>query len=215
MHARKIWVFDLDNTLHDATPHIFPHINRGMTDYLSKHLGLDRAQADSLRRQYWERYGATLHGMMRHHNIKPEHFLEQTHDFPELSKMVVYEPQLRYSLRAFPGRKIVFSNAPLHYALAVLKILRIDDLFKGVFSIEHAKFRPKPDAYGFFRIFRKMGMNPSGFIMVEDTLDNLRMAKKLGMKTVWVTSSCRRPSYVDMNVSSIRDLSRRQFKLFN
>ena len=25
------WIFDLDNTLHDATPHIFPHINRSMT----------------------------------------------------------------------------------------------------------------------------------------------------------------------------------------
>ncbi len=213
MRAR-VWVFDLDNTLHDATPHIFPHINRGMTDYLQKHLGLDREEADSLRKFYWERYGAPLHGMMLHHDIKPEHFLAQTHHFPELAKMVVGESQLRHSLRDFSGKKIVFSNAPLHYARAVLRILRIDDLFDGVFSIEYAKFRPKPGAYGFFRIFRKMGLNPSRFIMVEDTLANLRMAKKLGMKTVWVTDSRHRPSYVDMNVSSIRDLSRRQF-IFN
>ena len=36
----KIWLFDLDNTLHDATPHIFPHINRSMTAYLQRHLRL-------------------------------------------------------------------------------------------------------------------------------------------------------------------------------
>jgi putative hydrolase of the HAD superfamily len=23
-----VWIFDLDNTLHDADPHIFPHLNR-------------------------------------------------------------------------------------------------------------------------------------------------------------------------------------------
>ena len=38
----KTWLFDLDNTLHQATPHIFPHINRSMTDYIERHLGVDR-----------------------------------------------------------------------------------------------------------------------------------------------------------------------------
>ena len=34
MRRHLTWIFDLDNTLHDATPHIFPHINRSMTAYL-------------------------------------------------------------------------------------------------------------------------------------------------------------------------------------
>ena len=33
MHART-WIFDLDNTLHDARAHVFPHIDRSMTAYL-------------------------------------------------------------------------------------------------------------------------------------------------------------------------------------
>ena len=37
----KTWLFDLDNTLHQATPHIFPHINRSMTEYIERHLGVD------------------------------------------------------------------------------------------------------------------------------------------------------------------------------
>ena len=36
----KTWLFDLDNTLHQATPHIFPHINRSMTEYIERHLGV-------------------------------------------------------------------------------------------------------------------------------------------------------------------------------
>ena len=38
-----MWVFDLDNTLHNASPHIFPQINRAMTTYMQTHLGLDEA----------------------------------------------------------------------------------------------------------------------------------------------------------------------------
>ena len=88
----RVWVFDLDNTLHNASPHIFPHINRAMTSYLQVHLGLDEAAAGELRRHYWQRYGATLIGLMRHHATDPRHFLRATHDFPELGKMVVHEP---------------------------------------------------------------------------------------------------------------------------
>ncbi len=213
MRSGKTWVFDLDNTLHDAMPHIFPHINRSMTDYLEQHLGLQRPDADSLRRRYWEKYGATLCGMMRHHETNPDHFLKHTHDFPALPEMVVHEPMLRKSLFSFRGRKYLFSNAPLHYALSVLKILGIMDLFDGVFSIEHSRYRPKPDPYGFFRVFSRAGMKPSRLVMVEDDLENLRMAKKLGMGTVWVTSSLQKPAHVDMSVSSIRELARRQFSL--
>jgi acetylglutamate kinase len=36
----RTWIFDLDNTLHDARPHIFPHIDRSMTAYLAEHLDL-------------------------------------------------------------------------------------------------------------------------------------------------------------------------------
>ena len=84
---RPVWVFDLDNTLHNAAPHIFPHINRSMTAYLQQHLGLDEQTAGELRRHYWQRYGATLSGMMKHHGTDPEHFLWHTHQFPELPQM--------------------------------------------------------------------------------------------------------------------------------
>jgi len=44
--------------------------------------------------------------------------------------------------------------------------------------------------------------------MVEDSLENLRTAKRLGMKTVWVDQSSRSPSWVDANVRDIVRLPR-------
>jgi putative hydrolase of the HAD superfamily len=42
--------------------------------------------------------------------------------------------------------------------------------------------------------------------MVEDTLVNLRTAKKLGMKTVWVSGARRAPLFVDVKISKLSDL---------
>src|SRR5690348_15843518 len=182
----KSWIFDLDNTLHNAVPHIFPRINRAMTDYLQAHLGLEELAATELRRRYWMRYGATLLGLMRHHGTDPRHFLLQTHRFEDLERLVVCEQQLRAVLARLPGRKFVFSNAPVHYSRAVLKALCIADLFDGVFSTVHTRYRPKPDCYGFLRLTRANHRRSQRCSMAQVTLFNLRTALKLGMKTVWI-----------------------------
>lgn len=207
------WIFDLDNTLHNATPHIFPHINKSMTAYLQQHLALEEQAANDLRVDYWQRYGATLSGMMRHHGTDPAHFLWHTHQFPELPQMVVYEPQLRQVLQRLPGKKLVFSNAPQHYAQAVLKLLRVDDLFEDLFAIEHTRYQPKPRMAGFMRLLRKHRLNPARCVMVEDAAENLQAAKRLGMHTVWVNSTPRAPAYVDVKIRTVMELPRAMSRL--
>ncbi len=214
MNAASVWVFDLDNTLHNATPHIFPHISRAMTSYLQSHLGLDEAGANALRIHYWQRYGATLLGLVRHHpEIDPRHFLWHTHQFPQMHSMLVFERGLRGLLRRLPGKKIVFSNAPAHYAYAVLEAMGVAHLFADVISVERTGFRPKPAAHGFRHLFRVHGLRPERAIMVEDDLDNLRTAKRLGMRTVWVTRASKSPPFVDVRVKSVLQLQRALEKL--
>jgi len=206
--AAPLWIFDLDNTLHDATPHIFPHINRSMTAYLQEHLQLDEAAASALRMHYWQRYGATLSGLMIHHNTDPDHFLWHTHQFPELDRMVLREPRLRHVLKILPGRKIVFSNAPQRYAHAVLKLLRVDELFDDVMAVEQTRFRPKPDVFGFMRLLKRNRVKAAQCVMVEDSLENLHSAKKLGMRTVWVDTGSQYSPSVDVKIRDVMQLPR-------
>jgi putative hydrolase of the HAD superfamily len=207
------WIFDLDNTLHDATPHLMPHINRSMTEYVQRQLALGEAEAARLREQYWRRYGATLLGLMRHHDTDPHHFLWHTHQFPELRRMVVADRAALQGLRKLPGRKLVFSNAPAHYAHAVLDILGLAGFFDAVYTIEHTRYRPKPDLAGFRLLLHTEGVVPERAVMVDDTLVNLRAARRLGMATVWVSRQPRAPGYVDARVVSIRELPRRVGRL--
>lgn len=206
-------MFDLDNTLHNAGVHIFPHMNQAMTEYLQTHLDLDEAGANALRERYWLRYGATLQGLMRHHGTDPDHFLWQTHQFPDLHQMVLRQRGLRAALQRLPGRKLVYSNAPAHYTRRVLALLGIADLFEQVFTIEHAGYRPKPDPHGFRRLFRRMRLNSENCVMVEDTLANLKTAKRLGMKTVLVGALPKRPGYVDLSVKTVMQLPRAQRRI--
>lgn len=210
---RPVWVFDLDNTLHNASAHVFPHINRSMTAYLQQHLGLDEQAASDLRVDYWQRYGATLSGMVKHHGTNPHDFLWQTHQFPELPDMVLRDPRLRHALKKLPGRKLLFSNAPQHYARAVLQLLRVDDLFDDVFAIEHARYRPKPQLQGFVRLLQKHRLNPARCVMVEDCVKNLQAAKRLGMRTVWVDATPRQPAYVDVKIRDVLALPRAMSRL--
>jgi putative hydrolase of the HAD superfamily len=204
----RVWIFDLDNTLHDARPHIFPHINRSMTGYVAGLLDLGEEDANALRDAYWKRYGATLIGLIRHHRVDPGHFLRETHRIPDLDRMLVGRRELRSVLRRLPGRKIVFSNAPAHYVDAVLRALGVRDLFDDVFSIESTRFRPKPQAHGFVRLMHAHRLVASRCVMVEDSLENLRTAKRLGMKTVWVTESICAPAWVDASVRQLFRLPR-------
>ena len=211
--AKRTWLFDLDNTLHNANQHIFPHINRLMMAYICHHLNVDEAEATRLRQGYWDRYGATLLGLMRHHGTDPHHFLHHTHKMPDLERMVIIEHRLKVMLRRLPGRKIIFSNAPLKYTEAVLRITGIRHCFDAVYSVERLRFQPKPATGGFLRLLHDERLSPHSCIMVEDTLSNLKTAKRLGMKTVWVSARTRQPPYVDLKLTSVLDLPSRLGRL--
>ena len=204
--AERTWLFDLDNTLHNASRHIFPAIGRSMMAYICRHLDVDEAEATRLRQIYWKRYGATLLGLMHHHGTDPAHFLHHTHQFPDLAALVSVERGLKTMLDRLPGRKIVFSNAPLHYAEAVLSIAGIHRCFDAVYAVERLRFQPKPAIGGFLRLLHEERLDPRSCLMVEDTLPNLKTAKRLGMKTVWVSACTRRSPCVDVKVTSVLDL---------
>jgi putative hydrolase of the HAD superfamily len=203
----KVWIFDLDDTLHDASAHIFPVMNRAMTQYIMDKLDLDEHEAHQLRQHYWRIYGATLKGLMRHHGVDAYHFLKETHAFMDLNSMVVQVKRLRHMLKNLEGRKVIFTNAPRAYALRVLDILGIGDMFDLVFSVESTRFHAKPSVRGFEILLKSFKADPQDCIMLEDNLPALMTAKRLGMRTIWVTKKLQKPNFVDYRVNSVLALT--------
>lgn len=210
--SRRVWIFDLDNTLHDARPHIFPAMHEQMNAWLRGNLGVDEEGANAMRRTFWEKYGTTLAGLVRHYGTDPRKFIMATHEFPELADLVVKENALRHALARLPGKKVIFSNAPRHYVDGVVRALGIARFFAAIYTIESTRFRPKPAFHGFHVLLRAHNLDPHRCVFVDDVLENLQAARRLGIATVWVSKGLGRPRYVDMRVASVLELPRRVFR---
>ena len=220
---RTVWLFDLDDTLHDASAASMPGINTAMTEFVQRELRLTRDAADALRRQYWRRYGATLLGLVRHHGVKAAHFLHDTHRLPGLEARVSGQHHDFAAIARLAGSKIVLTNAPRAYALRVLRALRIEHLFDAVLSIEDmamfGHLRPKPDTRMLRRLCARLRVHPRRCVLIEDTLVHQKAARAIGMRTAWLMRYVRRravasrplagcPAYVDQRLGSLRALSR-------
>lgn len=191
-----IWLFDLDNTLHDASHAVFWRLNGAMTDYIEQHLGMPRADADQLRMRYWKRYGATLLGLERHHGIRAAHFLAQTHVLPGLEGQLRMPAADREALKRLPGRKFLLTNAPADYAKRVLTALDLASCFEGVIAIEGMRvfgdLRPKPDTRMLRIVLARYKLPATRCVLIEDTVANLKSARRLGLHTVWMQQYLRR-----------------------
>jgi putative hydrolase of the HAD superfamily len=186
----RVWFFDLDNTLHNASAASFRGIDGSMTEYIVRELGLAREAADTLRADYLRRYGATLLGLVRHHDVRAAHFLHDTHQLPGLEDHLHGHPHDFDAVRRLPGRKLVLTNAPEAYARRVLRTLGVEHLFDGVLSIESmamfGDLRPKPDSRMLRWLAARLKVHPSRCVLVEDTLAHQKAARGLGMTTVWM-----------------------------
>ena len=61
-------------------------------------------------------------------------------------------------------------------------------------------------------LLRNHDLDPHRCAFIDDMLENLRAAHRLGMSTVWVSAARRRVSYVDLRVRSITELPRLVFR---
>ena len=210
--SRRVWIFDLDNTLHDARPHIFPSMHAQMNAWLRHRFALDEAGASEMRSFFWERYGTTMRGLVRHYGEDPKKFIHETHRFPELGAMVVGENTLGHALARLEGKRLVFSNAPRHYVEEVLRALGVARWFDAVYTIENTRYRPKPAFQGFRVLLRAHNLDAHRCALIDDMPENLRAAKRLGMSTVWVSGEARRMPFADLRVRSVTELPRLVFR---
>jgi putative hydrolase of the HAD superfamily len=226
MAAERVWLFDLDDTLHHASASAFGPLTEAMTSYIASELGLDVEAASALRTAYWRRYGATMLGLIRHHGVKPAHFLHHTHLLPGLEHALVRHPHDAAALRRLPGRKFVLTNAPRAYAERVLRALGLLKHLDGVIAIEQmcmfGQWRPKPDARMFRALVARLGVSPGRCVLVEDTLAHQKAAHAAGMRAIWMQRWLRlarhgpevgvylhrRPSYVYARITSLQQLCR-------
>lgn len=199
-------LFDLDNTLYPPERELFSLIDKRINRYMREKVGIPAGDVDGLRRRYWAEFGVTLGGLMRHHAVDPEDYLEYVHDVDVAARL---QPDftLRQQIETLPLRKAVFTNGSRRHADRVLRVLGLDDLFERIFDIRVASYLPKPFAAPYRKVLEQLCLPGEKCIMVEDSADNLRTAKELGMGTVLVGGAEKFP-FVDIHIAALIELPR-------
>lgn len=180
-------LFDLDNTLYPAQRDLFALIDVRINRFMREVAAIPAAEVDGLRRRYWRDYGATLQGLIRHHAIDPEDYLDYVHDV-DVASRIGNDEGLRRSLSTIAAPCFVFTNGSKQHAERVLSALGIADLFASIFDIRIADYQPKPNPEPYHGVLQSLGVPAERCVMVEDSAENLRQAADLGMKTVLVAS---------------------------
>ena len=178
------WIFDLDNTLYSADSGIFQQVHKLMGKFIVEHLNVNINEAKNIQRKYYKKHGTTLRGLMDHHGIDPDSFLEEVHNLDY--SIVSPNLKLAKNLENLNGKKFIFTNANKKHADIILDKLQIANLFEGIFDIKMANYIPKPETQTYEKLIETYNINPHKTIMFDDIAKNLVPASKIGFTTVWI-----------------------------
>ena len=203
----KYWIFDLDNTLYDGSTKVFKLIDKRMSIFISKKLNVDLIKAREIQKKYFYDTGTTLSGLMKYNNVDPHEFLSEVHNIN-----ISWLPKdllLREELIKIKEKKYIFTNGSQSHVTNITKQLGIEDLFESAFTITDSKFIPKPSLEYYKKGVKKLNLLAKKSVFIEDIAHNLKQAKSLGMKTVWLenvetfASKDKDKPYIDYKIKNL------------
>ncbi len=206
MSAARFFLFDLDNTLYPRNCGLFDHIDSLINRYLLEKIGIPAAEVDLKRRLYMKAHGTTLNGLIAHHNVDPDDYLEFVHNVP-LQDYLKPDIGLKTMLAELPGKKYIFSNASNEHCLKVLDCLGLEENFSAIYDINSFDYRPKPDIAIYRELLDDIEAQAGDGVMIDDMAVNLLPAAALGMATILFTPAIsNRVSSDNRQLTSLLDL---------
>eukprot|EP00934_Nitzschia_sp_Nitz4_P009299 Nitzschia sp. Nitz4//scaffold88_size82704//65480//66262//NITZ4_005305-RA/size82704-processed-gene-0.73-mRNA-1//-1//CDS//3329559533//9289//frame0 len=195
-------IFDVDDTLYDVSTGFSEHRNGPLVhQYMVDHLKVPSLEeAKTIRDEYFLRYHSTSKALLvaqqegRFSNDAPvfeaSHLANYWANNLDYSLLGPPKTELYNKLKECPLTLVAFSNGPRAYCKRVLETLGLFDLFgeERLYAVDDVLPYCKPEAEAFEKIFSSIGHPlPESCVMFEDSMKNIRQAKKLGMKTVLLT----------------------------
>lgn len=199
-------IFDLDNTLYPPSRGVVERVDARINHFMIERLGMTPTAAGKLRARYRDAHGTTLTGLMLHHEVEPDDYLEAVHAIA-VEELLEPDPALDAMLTTLPQRKVIFTNGSAAHAERVLACLGVRPHFSDVFSLECVAYVPKPEHAAFETVLGRLGTTARQCVFLDDRQDNLATARALGMRTILVKDPAPTAhAEVDGTIPSIIDL---------
>ena len=178
------WVFDLDNTLYPHHVNLWQQVDARIGEFVCNWLNVSPEEARKIQKDYYQRFGTTMRGMMTLHGVHADDYLAYVHKIDH--SPLEPNPALGEAIAKLSGRKLILTNGSVDHVDAVLARLGLATHFDGVFDIIAAGFEPKPSPQTYQKFLADHAVDPTKAAMFEDLARNLTVQHALGMTTVLV-----------------------------
>jgi putative hydrolase of the HAD superfamily len=205
-------LWDLDNTLYRLDDALEQAFNVAVAK-AAMNLGVDLPfeDAKTLAHQSWLQHRSSSHEFIVRYNIA----LEDIHH--EVDRMLVGTlVEKCHETRDFFGRlglsHALITHAARPWALRTLEHLELRPWFPDhqIFAYEDFEFESKASSQrSFITALAAIGMEAEASLMVEDTVDNLRVPHEMGMTTILLHHGQKKdeyPDFVDFTFTNAREL---------
>ena len=201
--AAKGILFDLDNTLYPGEKGVFQCINERINDFVREFTECEGEKVDAMRRDYKDRYGTTLGGLMRHHSVDPDQYLEYVHDVP-VDQILNPDAALAAFLSSISLPMAIFTNGSSQHARRVLDALGVAPFFEGICDLADTDYIGKPHKEAFEAASDLLDCSLTETIFVDDLLVNVKAGSKFCSFAIHVGPG--EDGVGDLHVENVLDL---------
>ncbi len=190
LEAVKVVVFDMDDTLYPTEAGIKSQITSRIRQFIQKTVGCSEEEARAMARDWYASHGSALQGLMALHNVPPGHFLHEVYSDINLDGLT-QTTGLSSILDWLDSKhipKVILTNSPSFYAERVLGQIGVGGRFDRLVDIVEVGYQAKPGLYPYQYLLGVISATGQDCLMFEDSLENLSSGKRLGLKTVLLSS---------------------------
>ncbi len=178
-----ILILDCDNTLYPASSGIMEINDKRINLFVEKYLGLSEREANKLRTKYLKKYGTTLKGLIVHHGVDADEYLDFVHDYP-VERLIGRNDKLASFLSSLDIPVVILTSSNRAHAERVANAVGILPYVDEIYDLKRVAYRGKPDPYAYKLVLAEMKAERAVF--VDDRLLNFAPAKEFCMITVLV-----------------------------
>lgn len=181
----KVLIFDLDATLYDVGDKIEQLCDAKVVRYFADKLKISLEQSEKLISEVRSRYAYDVEALEHDFPFSKFEFMEDVCDVDV--SVLQPDPKLNELLKSLPQPKYILTDSIRRHVHDTLKAIQVDEnLFSGVFDAHDMKYTFKYNPESFKLFLQKYNLNAKDCVLFEDSVTNLKTAKKLGFTTVLI-----------------------------
>ncbi len=166
-------IFDVDKTIYPSSCGFGDEMDKKISEYTAKHIGVDFNTANSLRSKSVKEYGTTLRWLQVEHGLTNiDHYLDFVHP-KNVEEFLPNRAQVHKTFHSINIPMSILSNGPIENIDRILGFYSIKELFNPIIDIKMNNLKGKPYKEAYEKILKELDLPVQQILFIDDVEDYL------------------------------------------